>query len=50
MTEETFDAIKKEYTYVDVDGFDKVDKLELKENDNVTAIFNTVSEENAITA
>jgi len=50
MTEDTFNAIKKEYSYVEVDGFEKVDKLEVKEENNKTAIFNTVSEDEAIIA
>ena len=47
MTEETFNAIKKEYSYVEVDGFEKVDKMEIKDKNNETALFNSVSEEEA---
>ena len=31
LTEESFEAIKKEFTYLEVDGFDEVEKMELKE-------------------
>ena len=31
LTPESFDAIKKEFTYLEVDGFDEVEKMELKE-------------------
>jgi len=47
MTEDTFNAIKKEYSYVEVDGFENVEKLDLKDSNNTTAIFNTVSEDEA---
>ncbi len=47
MTEETFNAIKKEYSYVDVDGFAKLDKLDMQEENNSTDIFNAVSEDEA---
>ena len=30
LTPESFDAIKKEFTYLDVDGFDDVEKMELE--------------------
>ena len=32
LTPESFDAIKKEFTYLDVDGFDDVEKMELQNN------------------
>lgn len=31
LTVESFEAIKKEFTYLEVDGFDDVEKMELKE-------------------
>ena len=35
LTPESFEAIKKEFTYLEVDGFDDVEKLELKNRSEI---------------
>ena len=34
LTEESFDALVREFTYLDVDGYDDVDKMEKKEKED----------------
>jgi hypothetical protein len=46
MTEESFDAICKQYEYIEVKGFDDIEKMELKEDSNNVKEEPNIDDEN----